>query len=179
MYQPFLKNFPWRPVWRHNPTPKTEFMSQKYLFSQGFPACLCTVLFRRLTCLSRSLQMSDHCFGDGFPKRPAVQHHHPAVLQPRRAGDHVCVPSHLQHLPDGGRHRFGRRWEFNEQKWMLACHTLDSVVQIYPLKRWCHVNRIILLTVLIESDSPIRVVNIRYVCLILASCSGQIRLLYC
>lgn len=56
---------------------------------------------------------------------------------------------------------------------MLACHTLDSVVRIYPLKRSCHVNRIILLTLLVESDSPLCVVNIRR-CLILVSCSGQI-----
>lgn len=91
-----------------------------FIFTRFFPAYLCTVLFWRMTCLSCSLQMSHHCFGDGFPKLPAVQHHRPAVLQPWRAGDHVCIPSHLQHLPARGGRHFGRRWEFNEQKSMLA-----------------------------------------------------------
>lgn len=56
------------------------------------------------------VQMSNHRLGDGFPELPAVQHHRPAVLQPRRAGDHVRVPSHLQHLPAGGGSHICGKW---------------------------------------------------------------------
>lgn len=50
----------------------------------------------------RSVQMPNHRPGDGLPELPAVQHHRPVVLQLQRAGAHVCIPPHLQHLPDGG-----------------------------------------------------------------------------
>lgn len=48
------------------------------------------------------IQMSNHRIGDRLPELPAVQHHRPAVLQPCRAEHHVCLPSHLQHLPASG-----------------------------------------------------------------------------
>lgn len=91
------------------------------------------------------VQMSDHRVGDGFPELPAVQHHRPAVLQPRWAGDHVCVPSHLQHLPAGGGSHIcgkwvqqtGNSWQMGKvflsfqglvayrEKWMVACYQVN------------------------------------------------------
>lgn len=57
-------------------------------------------------CRPCSAQMPNHRPGDGLPELPAVQHHHPVVLQLWRSGAHVCVPAHLQHLPAGGSYCF-------------------------------------------------------------------------
>lgn len=56
-------------------------------------------LLMRFVIVPLFVQMSNHCTGDRYPECPVVQHYRPTVLQPRGAGNHVCLPPHLQHLP--------------------------------------------------------------------------------